>query len=113
MISPAGFERYFEEMVLVEAGPPEPSALMAVAARYGLDVDRESIPVLRSRRATAPAGFRGSPRPNQSARNASRRPASSSSSRRTERDNAANGSGITRPFSTCQTPATNPSTRNV
>lgn len=48
MISPAGFERYFEEMVelLQQAGAPEPSALAAVAARYGLEVDRESIPRL-------------------------------------------------------------------
>jgi len=45
MISPAGFERYFEDMVelLLKPGPPEPSDLGAVAARYGLDVDRESI----------------------------------------------------------------------
>ena len=48
MISPAGFERYFEEMVVLlqQAGPPEPSALADVAARYGLEVDRESIPRL-------------------------------------------------------------------
>jgi quercetin dioxygenase-like cupin family protein len=48
MISPAGFEGYFDEMVglLQHAGPPEPSALAAIAARYGLEVDRESIPRL-------------------------------------------------------------------
>lgn len=48
IISPAGFERYFDEMVrlLQQAGPPEASALAAVAARYGLDVDRESVPRL-------------------------------------------------------------------
>ena len=44
VISPAGFERYFEEMVdLVQAGPPDPAALAAVAERHGLEVDRESI----------------------------------------------------------------------
>ena len=44
MISPAGFERYFEDMVgLLLPGTPEPSELGAVAARYGLEVDRESI----------------------------------------------------------------------
>jgi len=47
IISPAGFERYFAEVVeLLEAGPPEPSALGDIAARYGLEVDRESIPRL-------------------------------------------------------------------
>jgi gentisate 1,2-dioxygenase len=48
LISPAGFERYFAEMVelLRRAGPPEPSALVDIAARYGLEVDRESIPQL-------------------------------------------------------------------
>ena len=49
MISPAGFERYFDEMVeflLEQTGPSEPSALAAIAARYGLEVDRESIPRL-------------------------------------------------------------------
>ncbi len=47
MISPAGFERYFDEVVrLLELGPPEPSALGAVAARYGLEVDVGSIPGL-------------------------------------------------------------------
>jgi hypothetical protein len=37
----------FEDVVeLLCAGPPEPSALAAIAARYGLEVDRESIPRL-------------------------------------------------------------------
>ena len=46
VISPAGFERYFEEMVdLLEnsAGLPEPADLGAIAARHGLEVDRDSI----------------------------------------------------------------------
>ncbi|HEY7561038.1 MAG TPA: cupin domain-containing protein [Gaiellaceae bacterium] len=48
IISPAGFERYFEEMVdLLEGpGPPDPNELGAVAARHGLEVDRDSIPRL-------------------------------------------------------------------
>jgi Cupin domain len=49
IISPAGFERYFEQMVdLLErsAGRPDPSALGAIAAQHGLEVDRESIPRL-------------------------------------------------------------------
>jgi mannose-6-phosphate isomerase-like protein (cupin superfamily) len=49
IISPAGFERYFEQMVdLLErsAGPPDPSALGTIAAQHGLEVDRESIPRL-------------------------------------------------------------------
>ena len=48
IISPAGFERYFEEIVdlLERPGPPDPSELGAIAARHGLEVDRESIPRL-------------------------------------------------------------------
>jgi mannose-6-phosphate isomerase-like protein (cupin superfamily) len=48
MISPAGFERYFAEMVerLQTDPPPEPSEFAAIAARHGLEVDRDSIPRL-------------------------------------------------------------------
>jgi mannose-6-phosphate isomerase-like protein (cupin superfamily) len=47
VISPAGFERYFEKMVdLLQAGPPDPAALAAVAERHGLEIDRDSIPRL-------------------------------------------------------------------
>jgi mannose-6-phosphate isomerase-like protein (cupin superfamily) len=48
VISPAGFERYFEELVelLQQAGPPDPEALAALAARHGLEVDFESVPRL-------------------------------------------------------------------
>ena len=48
VISPAGFERYFAEIVdlLERPGPPDPSELGAIAARHGLEVDRESIPRL-------------------------------------------------------------------
>ena len=59
IISPAGFEQYFAEVVeLLEAGPPEPSALGGIAARYGLEVDRESIP-----RLTAEYGLHFGPPP--------------------------------------------------
>ena len=50
IISPAGFEQYFAE--LVEAGGStalEPSERAALAARYGLDVDPQSIPDLVAR----------------------------------------------------------------
>jgi mannose-6-phosphate isomerase-like protein (cupin superfamily) len=48
VISPAGFERYFEELIelLPKDGPPDPSAIAALAARYGLELDFESIPGL-------------------------------------------------------------------
>jgi mannose-6-phosphate isomerase-like protein (cupin superfamily) len=48
IISPAGFERYFEEMVelLERPGPPDPSELGVIASRHGLEVDRDSIPRL-------------------------------------------------------------------
>jgi len=46
MISPAGFEHYFEEMVELlqkSAGSPDPRELGAIAARHGLEVERDSI----------------------------------------------------------------------
>ena len=48
IISPAGFERFFEELSErpADAGPPEPEALAALAERYGLEMDFESIPGL-------------------------------------------------------------------
>jgi quercetin dioxygenase-like cupin family protein len=51
IISPAGFERYFEELadLRAESGPPQPAQLAAVAARYGLEVDPPSIPALCER----------------------------------------------------------------
>ena len=61
MISPAGFERYFEQMVdLLEqsVGATDPSELGAIAARHGLEVDRESIPPL-----TEQYGLRWGPSP--------------------------------------------------
>jgi mannose-6-phosphate isomerase-like protein (cupin superfamily) len=48
IISPGGFERYFEE--LVDLGErPTPEAVDAIAARYGLEFDMASIPVLCER----------------------------------------------------------------
>jgi mannose-6-phosphate isomerase-like protein (cupin superfamily) len=47
IISPAGFEGYFEELIdLLGAGPPDPAALGTLTARYGLEVDPSSIPRL-------------------------------------------------------------------
>jgi quercetin dioxygenase-like cupin family protein len=48
IISPAGFERYFEELVELptDAGPPDRGQIAAIAARYGLELDFESIPAL-------------------------------------------------------------------
>ena len=48
IISPAGFERYFERLVELFAagGPPDPEALEAAAADHGLEVDLASIPRL-------------------------------------------------------------------
>jgi mannose-6-phosphate isomerase-like protein (cupin superfamily) len=45
LISPAGFERYFEELApqLSRDGPPDLDALAAIQARYGHSMDRESI----------------------------------------------------------------------
>ena len=47
IISPAGFERYFGELVeLFAAGPPAPEVLAEVRSRYGLETDPTSIPRL-------------------------------------------------------------------
>jgi quercetin dioxygenase-like cupin family protein len=48
IISPAGFEKYFEELTELPpvAGPPDPAHIAAIAARYGLELDFESIPKL-------------------------------------------------------------------
>jgi len=48
IISPAGFERYFEQLteLLRDGGPPDPAALGALAAGFGLEVDLESVPRL-------------------------------------------------------------------
>jgi mannose-6-phosphate isomerase-like protein (cupin superfamily) len=47
IISPAGFERYFDELIeLLAAGTPEPAVLAGVASRFGLEVDPTSVPGL-------------------------------------------------------------------
>jgi mannose-6-phosphate isomerase-like protein (cupin superfamily) len=50
IISPAGFERYFEELVeLFAGGKPQPEKIGPIAARYGLELDPSSIPSLCER----------------------------------------------------------------
>jgi hypothetical protein len=48
IISPAGFERYFERLegLLSGAGPPDPSRIGALAADYGVEIDFASVPRL-------------------------------------------------------------------
>jgi hypothetical protein len=42
-----GFERYFQELVeLLGDGPPDPAAVAALASRFGLELDPESVPRL-------------------------------------------------------------------
>jgi mannose-6-phosphate isomerase-like protein (cupin superfamily) len=45
LISPAGFERYFEELVDA-TGARTPGAIAAIASRYGLEMKFETIPQL-------------------------------------------------------------------
>jgi hypothetical protein len=53
IISPAGFQRYFAEIAALlppaHEGPPDEQALGAVMARYGLEMDMSSIPLLVER----------------------------------------------------------------
>lgn len=50
IISPAGFERYFAEMVALGGSrATSPEALRSLGQRYGLDVNPESIPDLLER----------------------------------------------------------------
>ncbi len=47
IISPAGFERYFDELLtLFRNGEPDPSRIGPIADRYGLELDPSSIPAL-------------------------------------------------------------------
>ena len=51
IISPAGFERFFDEMVDLARGPdgvPAPEALVELAERYGLAVDMEGTERIRA-----------------------------------------------------------------
>lgn len=50
IIAPGGFEDFFDELVDANlAGAPDPEWLATLAARYGLEMDPESIPVLCER----------------------------------------------------------------
>jgi uncharacterized RmlC-like cupin family protein len=57
IISPAGFERYFAEIAPLlppnHTGPPDLEALGAVMAKYRLDMDMDSIPMLVERHGLA------------------------------------------------------------
>ena len=46
IISPGGFEHYFEELAAVFATAPDPKQIGEVGARYGLEADPMSIPPL-------------------------------------------------------------------
>ena len=47
IIAPGGFEKFFDELVDAGAsGPPEPEWLAECGARYGLELDFESVPKL-------------------------------------------------------------------
>jgi quercetin dioxygenase-like cupin family protein len=47
LISPAGFDRYFAELgEAMAGGPPDPEKRAALAARYQLEVDPDSVPRL-------------------------------------------------------------------
>jgi mannose-6-phosphate isomerase-like protein (cupin superfamily) len=50
IISPAGFEQYFDEVSgLAVDGPPDPQQLAAACERYGLEMERDSVPELVAR----------------------------------------------------------------
>jgi mannose-6-phosphate isomerase-like protein (cupin superfamily) len=50
IISPGGFEQYFAELTeIVTAGPPDPEVLGELWARYAIEMQPESIPVLCER----------------------------------------------------------------
>jgi quercetin dioxygenase-like cupin family protein len=57
IISPAGFERYFEELAPLfppaNQGPLDEEAVGAVREKYGLEMDMGSIPVLAERHGLA------------------------------------------------------------
>jgi mannose-6-phosphate isomerase-like protein (cupin superfamily) len=50
IVSPAGFERYFQELVdMGGSGQAGPELLAQLSERYGLEVRRETVPELRER----------------------------------------------------------------
>jgi mannose-6-phosphate isomerase-like protein (cupin superfamily) len=50
IISPAGFEKYFEELIelIGDGRRPEPHEVAPIAKRYGLEIDPTSVPRLVS-----------------------------------------------------------------
>jgi hypothetical protein len=50
IISPAGFEQYFRDMAALFAqDQPDRDAVRVVVARYGLDIDHDTIPAMIER----------------------------------------------------------------
>ncbi len=50
LISPAGFERFFAELVeLLDGSPPDPDRIAGLGARYGLEFRFDSVPGLQER----------------------------------------------------------------
>jgi hypothetical protein len=50
LISPAGFENYFRDMApLLRVAEPDMAAVAGVAARYRLDIDFGTVPMLAER----------------------------------------------------------------
>jgi len=57
IISPAGFERYFDELVDLDLqGPPDPMVIGEIASRYGLELDFSSFPGLIEKHGLAAPG---------------------------------------------------------
>jgi hypothetical protein len=47
MISPAGLEKYFEELItLIPTGEPDPARIAPIAQSYGLEIDPSTIGAL-------------------------------------------------------------------
>jgi mannose-6-phosphate isomerase-like protein (cupin superfamily) len=50
IISPAGFEKYFEELIeVLKDGKRDPAVIGPIASRYGLELDPSSVPSLCER----------------------------------------------------------------
>jgi quercetin dioxygenase-like cupin family protein len=51
VISPGGFEEYFEELgrIIPADGPPDMGAIVALGERYGMEFDMAAVPVLLQR----------------------------------------------------------------
>ncbi len=67
IISPAGFEKYFEEIgpFFPEGAPPDLESMAEANARYGLQMDFESLPQLIDRFGLTPPLEMGAPPPGQ------------------------------------------------